>query len=176
MLGKISRQCKPTNLLLIVGFTISLTAVLVGVSTINTLFDELTSAESSIPIFQTMQNTGLTLALSVYLFSVINSFVVSNYWIITKQRDFAIRKAFGWTNKQLIGLICKEMASILMVSLFISGILLCLVAQTGSKMLSVKLTPFFILVTLLLLIITLALSVIVPARKIIRIEPAEVIS
>ena len=176
ILKKLNCYCKPTTLLLVIGFSISLTAILVGVSTVNTLFDELSNAGSNMPILQTMQNAGLTLSVSIYLFSVINSFVVTNYWIITKCRDFAIRKAFGWTNRQLICLICKEMLGILLVSLCISGCLLYLLAQVGTKMLSVRLTPFFVLETFLLLIITLILSMIFPTSKIIRIEPAEVIS
>lgn len=128
------------------------------------------------PILQTMQNTGLSLSISIYLFSVINSFVVTNYWIITKRRDFAIRKAFGWTNRQLIGLICKEIIVVLLVSLCISGSLLYLLAQVGTQMFSVELNAFFVFETLLLLVITLILAMIVPARKVVKIEPAEVIS
>lgn len=176
MAEKFKRQCKPTTLLLVIGFTISLMAVLVGISTINALLEELTNAESDMPILQTMQNTGITLSLSVYLFSVINSFVVSNYWIITRQREFAIRKAFGWTNGQLLRLICKEMTKILLVSLCAGAILLGLFAQMGAAALSIKITPFFALETILLLEITLILAILIPAARIAKIEPAEVIS
>ena len=176
MLYRLKRACKPTTFLLVIGFSISLTAVLVGISAMNSLLPELTAAEVDLPILQTMQNTGLMLSISIYLFSILNSFVVTNYWMITKRRNFAIRKAFGWTNRQLIALICKEMAAILLVSLCISSGILLIIAHMDNNMLSVRLTPAFILETGALMLITLFFSMIVPTRRVIKIEPAEVIS
>ena len=176
MLYRFKRGCKPTTFLLVIGFSISLTAVLVGISAMNSLIPELTAAEADLPILQTMQNTGFMLSVSVYAFSVLNSFVVTNYWMITKRRNFAIRKAFGWTNKQLTDLICKEMAAILSASLCISASILLIIAHTDHNMLSVRLTPAFIVETGALMLITLFFSMIVPARRVFKIEPAEVIS
>ena len=175
MLYRFKRACKPTTFLLVIGFSISLTAVLVGISAMNALLPELTAAEVDLPILQTMQNTGFMLSISVYVFSVLNSFVVTNYWMITKRRNFAIRKAFGWTNKQLIGFICKEMTAILFVSLCISSGILFMIAHSDHNMLSVRLTPAFILETGVLILITLFFSMIIPTRRVFKIEPAEVI-
>ena len=173
---RLKRTCKPTTVLLAVGFSISLTAVLVGISAMNSFLPELTSAEVDLPILQTMQNTGLMLSASIYLFSILNCFVVTNYWMITKKRHFAIRKAFGWTNKQLIGLICKEMSAILLISLCISSGILLMIAHMDNNMLSVRSTPAFILETGALMLITLFFSMIVPTWRVFKIEPAEVIS
>ena len=175
MLYRFKRACKPTTFLLVIGFSISLTAVLVGISAMNSLLPELTAAEVDLPILQTMQNTGFMLSASIYSFSILNSFVVTNYWIITKRRNFAIRKAFGWTNKQLIDLIGKEMTAILFVSFCISLGILLLIAHMDHDMLSVRLTPAFILETGALMLITLFFSMIVPTRRVFKIEPAEVI-
>ncbi len=176
MLQRCKRVCRPTTLLLVIGFSISLTAVLTGISTLNTLVDDLTSAEADLPIRQVMQNTGLALSVSIYLFSIINGFVVTNYWMITQRRELAIRKAFGWTNRQLLGLLCRNMAKILLASLGISGCLLAAWTQTNRELLSLELTPLFAVETMGLLFITLALSMIVPAKRIMTIEPAEVIA
>ena len=175
MLNRFKRACKPTTFLLVIGFSISLTAVLVGISAMNSLLPELTAVEMDLPILQTMQNTGFMLAASIYLFSILNSFVVTNYWMITKRRNFAIRKAFGWTNKQLVDLICKEMSVILLVSLCISSAILLIIAHMDNNMLSVRLTPAFILETGALMLFTLLFSMIVPIRRVFKIEPAEVI-
>ena len=176
MLYILKRACKATTFLLVTGFSISITAVLVGISAMNSLLPELVEAEVDLPILQTMQNTGFMLSISIYIFSILNSFVVTNYWMITKRRNFAIRKAFGWTNKQLIDLICKEMSSILLVSLCISSGILLIITHTNNNMLSVKLTPSFIWETAALMLVTLFFSMIVPTRKVFKIEPAEVIS
>lgn len=72
----------------------------------------------------TMQNTGQSLAFAIYVFSIAKCLVVTNYWIITRQGDMAIRKAFGWSDWQLICMIIAEMVGMLTISLGISAILL----------------------------------------------------
>lgn len=176
MRQKLRRKATPTTLLLTVGFAVSLTSVLMGISTISTLLTDLSSMESEAPIYLTMQNTGLSLALAIYLFSIVNCLVITNYWIITRRRDFAIRKAFGWPNRRLIGLIATEMVEILAVSLCISIIFLALLGQWNPTIFRVQLTPLFVAGTLALLLLTLALSIIIPIIRILKILPAEVIS
>ena len=175
MVRKIKNICKPTTILLITGFSISLTAVLVGISSINSILSAMNETGSDLPIIQTMQNTGLTLSISIYCFSILNSFVVTNYWMITKKRNFAIQKAFGWTNRQLIGQICRNMTSILLISLVISSSLLFLTTYINENVITVQISPLFVLETILLILMTLALSMIIPIKRIITIEPAEVI-
>ncbi len=173
---QMKRACRPSTILLIIGFTVSLTAVFVGISTINTILPEQISSGTDLPILQTMRNTGFTLSISIYLFSILNSFAVTNYWIITKRQNYAIRKAFGWTNSQLIGLIRKELTEILLISFILSSCVLMILSHMGNPMLSIRLTPAFIVETIVLLLITLLLSMIVPTWKMVKIEPAEVIS
>ena len=82
MFQKLKRKCRPTTILLAIGFSISIMSVLVGISAINDILTSLAEADQEIPIFNTMQNTGISLALSIYLFSIVNCLVVTNYWII----------------------------------------------------------------------------------------------
>ena len=124
MFQKLKRKCRPTTILLAIGFSISIMSVLVGISAINDILTSLAEADQEIPIFNAMQNTGISLALSIYLFSIANCLVVTNYWIITKRRDMAISKAFGWSNYNLICAVVSEMAEILLVSLCIGFLLI----------------------------------------------------
>lgn len=176
MLQIIKRKCRPTTFLLIVGFAISLTSVLIGISSVNSLISSLSEMDSETPIYLTMQNTGLSLALAIYIFSIANCLVVTNYWIITKRRDMAIRKAFGWSNWHLICLIISEMAGTLMISLAISAGLLAVLGNWNSAMFSIELTPFFVIGTCGLLLFTLCVAVLIPVIQILKIRPAEVIS
>ena len=171
----IKNICKPTTILLIIGFSISITAVLVGISSIHTILSAMDETNSDLPIIQTMQNTGLTLSISIYCFSILNSFAVTNYWMITKRRNFAIQKAFGWTNRQLIGQICRNMSVILLISSVMSSSLLLLTTYIKNDVIRVQLSPIFVLETVLLILITLLFSMIIPIKRIIKIEPAEVI-
>lgn len=170
------KRHRPTTWLLLFGFSISLTAVLIGISSLNAVLDALKATNTQLPVYSTMQNTGLSLALSIYLFSIVNCLVVTNYWMASKHREFAIRKAFGWANRQLIRLILLEMAKLLTVSFGISLSLLLLLAHQNSSIFSFQVTPFFLTGTLAMLLLTLFLSSILPVLRILKIHPAEVLS
>ncbi len=176
MLQNLKRKCRPTTFLLIVGFAVSLTSVLIGISSVNSILNSLSETDSETPIYMTMQNTGLSLALAIYVFSIANCLVVTNYWIITKRRDIAIRKAFGWTNRHLIRMIISEMAGTLAIGLAVSAVLLARLSCRNTELFSIELTPFFVLGTCGLLLFTLFVSVLIPVIRIFKIRPAEVIS
>ncbi len=176
MLQKLKRKCRPTTILLTMGFPISIMSVLIGISAVNSILLSLSESVSDTPILLTMQNTGLSLALSIYLFSIANCLVVTNYWIITRRRDMAICKAFGWSNYHLICSIVAEMAVILFVSLCIGAVLIAVFSSLTSGVISVDITPFFLCGTIALLLFTLVLSVIIPVIRILKIRPAEVIA
>lgn len=176
MFQKFKRKIRPTSILLAIGFSISIMSILIGISTINDILTSLAEANQDIPIFSTMQNTGLSLALSIYLFSVVNCLVVTNYWIITRHRDMAIRKAFGWSNCNLICEMVSEMAEILLISLCIGFILIEVFSRMTEGIISIHITPFLLCGTLLLLLFTLVISVMIPVVHIVKIHPAEVIS
>lgn len=176
MLQHLKRKCKPTTLLLVIGFAISLTAVLIGVSAVNSVITSLSEMDSETPIYSTMQNTGLSLSLAIYAFSIANCLVVTNYWMIAQRRDMAIRKAFGWSNCQLIRMVVNEMAGTLAISLFISAFFLILLKKWNAAIFSIEFTPFFLAGTLAILLFTLMISVLIPIVRILKIHPAEVIS
>lgn len=176
MLQHLKRKCRPTTVLLVIGFAISLTSVLIGISSINSILISLSEMDGDTPIYLTMQNTGLSLALAIYIFSIANCLVVTNYWMITQRRDMAIYKAFGWSNIQLIGAIIADMAGTLFISLCISIALLGLLEHWNTALFSIQLTPFFLIGTLMLLLFTLTVSTAIPIVKIMKIHPAEVIS
>lgn len=116
MLWKVKRRCRPTTLMLVLGFAISMTAVLIGISVIHDLLESLASAGQEAPILQTMQNSGLSLALRIYLFSMVNCMTAANFWVITRRRDLAVCKAFGWSGARIIGAVVGELAGILLTA------------------------------------------------------------
>lgn len=130
MLKRLKEICKPTTILMMIGFSISFTSVLSGISSVDSALSSISSMNSdNTPIYSVMGNTGMTLALEICLFSIANCLVATNYWIITKHREMAIRKAFGWSNRQLIGLVFKEIGTILILSMTISSALLAIISR-----------------------------------------------
>ena len=168
---------KPTMILMLIGFVISFTCVMIGISSLNTIMESLRTSDSQdTPLYSVMENSGMNLALELYVFSIANCFVVTNYWIITKQREMAIRKAFGWTNRQLILLIVTEMCKVLALGLFVSLVMTGIVKAFGAKYFSIHLTPMFVAETAIMFVITLIAASVIPSIRILKIRPAEVIS
>ena len=176
MIYRLKRKIGATSVLLIVGFAISFTAVLIGISSVNSALIVMKEAGQTAPIYDTMKQTGMSLALSIYAFSVINCLVVTNYWIITRRRNLAVKKAFGWSDLRLLGEICAEMGELIIIGLMISVCALAALLNWGEGLFSIRLTPFFMIGTAALLLLTLIISAAVPFIKIIKIHPAEVIS
>lgn len=58
MLWKVKRRCLPHHLMLVLGFAISMTAVLIGISVIHDLLESLASAGQEAPILQTCRTAG----------------------------------------------------------------------------------------------------------------------
>ena len=176
MIYQLRRKLGATSIHLIVGFAISFTAVLIGISSVNSALIAMKEAGQTEPIFDTMRQTGMSLAISIYAFSVVNCIVVTNYWIITRRKNIAIKKAFGWSDIRLLNEICIEMGALILVGLVISVCILAVLMNWREDLFSLRVTPFFIMGTVALLLLTLIISAIVPFEKIIKIHPAEVIS
>ena len=175
MLYWLKRKFGATSILLIIGFIISFTAILIGISSVNSALIVMKKSGQSAPIYDIMQQTGMSLAISIYAFSVVNCIVVTNYWVIARRRSIAIKKAFGWSNFRLLGEISIEMSELIAIGLFISLCMLMILVHWRRDLFSFKLTPFFIIGTIALLILTLVISTVIPFTKIVKIRPAEVI-
>lgn len=176
MLQKFRRRVGATSILLIVGFAISFTAVLIGISSVNSALIVTQKTGQTMPLYDTVKATGMSLAISIYAFSVVNCIVVTNYWIITRRRDMAIKKAFGWSDMRLLREISAEMSWLILIGLLISGCALAVLMNLRGDLFSLRITPFFVVGTAALLLLTLIISAIVPFIRITKIRPAEVIS
>ena len=176
MIYRLKRKIGATSVLLTVGFSISFTAVLIGISSVNSALIVMKETGQTTPIYDTMKQTGMSLAISIYAFSVINCLVVTNYWIITRRRNLAVKKAFGWSDLRLLVEISAEMGELIIIGLMISVCALAALINWGEGLFSIRLTPFFMIGTAALLLLTLIISAAVPFIKIIKIRPAEVVS
>lgn len=176
MFYKIKRKCTATTILLGAGFAISMMSILIGVSAANSILLSLSEIGSDAPVLLTMQNSGLSFAISIYLFSIANCLVVTNYWIITRRRNMAICKAFGWSNYNLICSVIAELSVILLISLFVGIALTFAFSCLAAGLITISITPFFLCSTIALLLLTLIVSSVIPIARIMKIHPAEVIA
>ena len=171
------RNMSPTAWLLMAGFAIAMTTMIVGVGLLQESLAEIQKVanELDIPLLQTMQDTGFTLMVCLYFYSIINCMVVANFWIISKRRDLAIRKAFGWSVPGLIGFIAGELLKILFCSMMISVFLIVLLRTSMPEYFAFQVTISILAGTVVILLLTLGLSLIVPVIRIIQIKPKEVV-
>lgn len=63
-------------------------------------------------------------SLLTYMFSIIIIVLVVEYWLICRRKEFAIRKAFGYTSNKLAGRIIVELFVYLIIAVLISEVLL----------------------------------------------------
>ncbi len=66
----------------------------------------------------TMNRTASIIS-TLYIFSVIHCIIISGYWINMRNKEIAIRKAFGWSNRMIILLIMRELFQLAVCSFII---------------------------------------------------------
>ena len=176
MFQKLKRKCRPTTILLAIGFSISIMSVLVGISAINDILTSLAEADQEIPIFNTMQTQGFPLHSQFICFLLRIALWLQTIGLLRSVETWqSVKRSAG----QIITSFARwyqKMAEILLVSLCIGFLLIEVFSRMTEGIISIHITPFFLCGTLLLLLFTLVISVIIPVIRILKIHPAEVIS
>lgn len=172
---KINRYLKPTNLLMIFGFTLSMSAILVGISSMLQIIQYVKQFDDGIPIARTIQNSGISVMILIYLFSIVNCLAVVNYKMIAEKRTFAIKKAFGATTGLILKEIAVQMSVNLLISLLLGGMVILSLTKSYPKYFSVNISPVLIACTLAMLFLTLVIAMVIPFIRVTKIYPAEVV-
>lgn len=59
-------------------------------------------------VFSGSMNVENIYFVGLFLFALINTVVISYYWVVVRKREIAIRKAFGANDSRIIGLMMGE--------------------------------------------------------------------
>nr|WP_308808486.1 FtsX-like permease family protein [Insulibacter thermoxylanivorax] len=121
--------------------------------------------------FQAILTQGNILFIGLFGFALLNTIMISYYWIIVRRREIAIRKAFGHTNLSIMKLLAKELAGLIGLSALISFT----VQVPFSFHETINFLELFWLATVFIGAVALAvvIAMIVPAGHIMKIQPAE---
>lgn len=113
------------------------------------------------------------ISIGLFLFALINTLIISYYWVIVRRHEIAIIKAFGAGNAQIIKLMMSEFARIISLSAVFAVLVQCSVWKLQGY--SIRLSDSVFLITGLLLSISVASFVvmIIPVRIILNIQPSE---
>jgi len=121
--------------------------------------------------FQAILTQGNILFVGLFGFALLNTIIISYYWIIVRRREIAIRKAFGHTNLSIMKQLAKELIGLIGLSALIS--IAVQVPFTFRQ--AGNLTDLLWLAVIYAGAIGIAvfIAMIVPARYIMHIQPAE---
>jgi len=117
------------------------------------------------------QNT--LISISLFGFALINTIIISYYWVTVRRREIAIRKAFGASNESVILMMSRELFQLIGISALLAFIVELVLSLNQRNILDL---PNAIAVcTILMLAITMSvfISMIVPVRFILEIQPSE---
>ncbi len=84
------------------------------------------SYEEYVTVENDYKKISLYLLVSMYIFCILNNFVVARLWINIRKKEMAVRKAYGYTRSNIATLLIKELGAITIISFIISIIAECL--------------------------------------------------
>lgn len=109
----------------------------------------------------------------VYIFCLVNSVLVSYFWIEARKREIAIRKAFGFGNFKLIGMLFADIIKLMVFSL----VIFLAVYAAGYRWLAGIMRIYINLPTFMRLLgaifLTTIITVIYPVFSVIRMMPSK---
>lgn len=109
----------------------------------------------------------------VYIFCLVNSVLVSYFWIEARKREIAIRKAFGFGNFKLIGMLFADVIKLMVFSL----VIFLAVYAAGYRWLAGIMRIYINLPTFMRLLgaifLTTIITVIYPVFSVIRMMPSK---
>ncbi len=113
----------------------------------------------------------------VYIFCILNSMVMSQFWIIQRKKELAIRKTFGMSNLRIILVIAGNVLSLILTAFIIFIVIISVMWMVNAEI--VKWFAFNVvsfIVIIMTIILTAAVIMIYPIYRIIRFNPAVTLS
>lgn len=124
----------------------------------------------------TLGRENIKVNMIVYIFCILNCMVMSEFWIIQRRKELAVKKAFGMSNLRILAQIAGNITALSAVSLvlFILGDLLLALTPVRSQI-TITLNGFTCLWTVLAVLLTVGVTMIYPVWKVLRFNVAEAI-
>lgn len=131
---------------------------------------DVTSTES---IFQSALSQENVISVGLFLFALINTIVISYYWVVVRRREIAIRKAFGASNFTVIRLMTTELLKLIGFSALLATAVQSVIWMIQGN--SIDVMDSIVIGVVLLISITIAVVVVMiaPVRCILQIRPSE---
>ena len=132
-----------------------------------------TELESKEDVFQNTLSQETLVSTGLYLFAILNSTLISYYWIVVRKREIAIRKAFGATNFSVASLMIRELMILIGFSAILASAVQILIWASQGNILSAHNYLHVAIMLLGAIILAVMIAVIVPIKYILSIQPSE---
>ncbi len=113
------------------------------------------------------------ISIGLFLFALINTLIISYYWVVVRRHEIAIRKAFGASNIRIIKLMMSELAQIISLSAIIAILVQCFIWKLQGDSIGLSDSIFLMIGLLLSIAVASFVVMIVPVRIILNIQPSE---
>ncbi len=126
-------------------------------------------------VLQSLETENMKINMLVYVFCIFNCMLMSEFWIIQRRKEIAVRKVYGMSDGKILKGIAGDMLGLCVVALvlFLAGSLLANVLS-GEKAVIVM-NPVALPVVVAAMFLIIALTMAYPVYKIMRMEPAKIL-
>ncbi len=118
-----------------------------------------------------------TSILYIYLISTLNMLNISIFWVNRRKKEIGIRKAFGYSNADIMILFIKEMGLIISACVMLVVVILFALSPVLESFTGRRIVYGYsnIIISIVFIVITTLLSVFIPILIASKIEPAEMV-
>ncbi|WP_445612742.1 ABC transporter permease [Geobacillus sp. YF-1] len=120
----------------------------------------------------------LALMIMIYLLAIVNAVNLTSYWIQERTYEIGIKKAFGYSNYDIVSMLFCEMCLISAASVLIGFALQLLCNRMIEQWIDypIHLSITHLSTAVVFVVLSAALTIIIPAMKAIRVQPVDVMN
>lgn len=124
-------------------------------------------------ISNTLNRQNIRVNAMVYVFCLVNSILISYFWIMQRRKEIAIRKAFGYGNGKIVKMLFIEMLQLMLFSLILFLVLYIAAYYWSRNVLHIYLTIETLAGVALIMIVTSVISILFPVIKVLKMNSAQ---
>lgn len=126
-------------------------------------------------VVKALQGENMKINVMVYVFCIFNCLLMSQFWLIQRSREIAVKKIYGMSDSRIIGaMACNILAlSVTALIIFAVSAVIINVVTSGAGIITVNLTT--LLTTIAAIAVTIILSMAYPVIKILHYDSVEVL-
>ena len=126
-------------------------------------------------VVKALQGENMKINVMVYVFCIFNCLLMSQFWLIQRSREIAVKKIYGMSDSRIIGAMACNILALSETALIIFAVSAVIInaVTAGAGIITVNLTT--LLTTIVAIAVTIILSMAYPVIKILHYDSVEVL-